>query len=84
MRLLHPDGLILWYDFWLNPRNPHTRGIRLPEIKRLFPGFAADSHRITLAPPLARRLVPISWMLCLGLEKLKIFNTHHLVALQRE
>jgi SAM-dependent methyltransferase len=22
-----PGGLILWYDFWLNPTNPQTRGL---------------------------------------------------------
>jgi len=23
-----PGGMILWYDFWLNPTNPQTRGVR--------------------------------------------------------
>jgi len=32
-----PGGIILSYDFWLNPTNPQTRGIRPAEIKRLFP-----------------------------------------------
>jgi SAM-dependent methyltransferase len=81
LRVLKPSGLILWYDFWLNPTNPQTRGIRPEEIKQLFPNCSYEFHRITLAPPIARILVPISWGLCLFLENLKIFNTHYLVAI---
>jgi len=82
LRVLQPKGLILWYDFWLNPTNRQTRGIRPKEIKHLFPDCRFDFHRITLAPPIARRLVPISWMKGELLEKLKIFNSHYLDALQ--
>jgi len=77
-----PGGLILWYDFWLNPTNPQTRGIRPKEIRQLFPNCSYEFHRITLAPPLARRIVPISWILAYGLERLKIFNSHYLVAIR--
>ena len=71
-----------WYDFWLNPTNPQTRGIRPAEIRRLFPNCRYEFHKITLAPPIARRVVPISWMLALFLESLKIFNSHYLVAIR--
>jgi len=92
-RVLKPGGMILSYDFRLNPINPQTRGtsyfsIRPAEIKQLFPNCGYEFHRITLAPPIARRLVPISWGLCLFLESLKIFNsvpfgdTHYLVAIR--
>jgi len=92
-----PGGLILWYDFWLNPTNPQTRGVRflltiyhLPFTIycSLFPNCHYEFHRITLAPPLARRVVPVSWILAYGLERLKIFNsvpfgdTHYLVAIR--
>jgi hypothetical protein len=56
--------------------------IRPAEIKRLFPGCSFEFHKITLAPPLARRIVPLSWGLALFLEGLKIFNTHYLVAIR--
>jgi hypothetical protein len=82
LRVTRPGGMILWYDFWLNPSNPQTRGIRPAEIKRLFPGCTFRFERITLAPPLARRLVPLSWGLSLLLEGVKIFNTHYLVAIR--
>jgi ubiquinone/menaquinone biosynthesis C-methylase UbiE len=82
VRVLKPGGMILWYDFWLNPTNPQTRGIRPAEIRHLFPDCKYHFKRITLAPPLARRLVPLSWYLALFLEGLRIFNTHYLVAIQ--
>lgn len=82
LRVTRIGGMILWYDFWLNPTNPQTRGIRPREIKRLFPNCHYEFQRITLAPPIARRLAPISWGLCLFLENLKIFNTHYLVAIR--
>jgi SAM-dependent methyltransferase len=84
LRLLRdPDGMILWYDFWINPTNLQTRGIRQAEIRHLFPDCDFAFQRITLAPPLARRLAPVSWMLCHLLEKLRIFNTHYLVAIRK-
>jgi SAM-dependent methyltransferase len=82
LRVLRPGGAILWYDFWLNPTNPQTRGIRPPEIRGLFPGCRFEFHRITLAPPIARRLVPLSWSLALLLESLKVFNSHYLAVIR--
>lgn len=82
LRVLKPDGMILSYDFWLNPTNPHTRGVRPEEIRRYFPGCQIEFHRITLAPPIARRLASVSWGLCLFLEGLKLFNTHYLACIR--
>jgi SAM-dependent methyltransferase len=82
IRVLKPDGAILSYDFWLNPANPYTCGIPPLEIKRLFPDCNCEFHRITLAPPIARKLVPVSWGLCLLLEELGIFNTHYLALIR--
>ena len=80
-RVLRPDGLILWYDFWLNPTNAQTRGIRPDEIRRLFAGCRCEFQRITLAPPLARRIVPVSWLLAALLERLSVFNSYYLAAI---
>jgi SAM-dependent methyltransferase len=79
LRVLKPTGAIISYDFWLNPKNPQTHGIRPAEIRRLFPGCEYDFQKITLAPPLARRLVPLSWELAVLLERLRVFNTHYMV-----
>jgi ubiquinone/menaquinone biosynthesis C-methylase UbiE len=83
LRVVHqPGGLIVWYDFWLNPSNPQTRGIRPAEIRRLFPSCQLEFTRVTLAPPIARRLVPISWLVSQGLESVGLANSHHLVAIE--
>jgi ubiquinone/menaquinone biosynthesis C-methylase UbiE len=84
LRVLNAGGFILWYDFWLNPQNPHTKGILPNEILKLFAGCKCTFQKITLAPPLTRGLVQYSWIVCLLLEKLKIFNSHYLVAIRPE
>jgi len=79
VRVLKPGGLFVWYDFaFNNPRNPDVRGIGAAEIGSLLPGCEVRLRRITLAPPIARRLVPLSWVGSLMLEKLVVFNTHYL------
>lgn len=83
LRVLRPDGAIMWYDYWLNPTNPQARGIRPPEIRRLFPGCEYHFQRITLAPPITRRLVRLSWLLCCALEKTVLLNTHYLAVIRK-
>jgi len=63
-RVLKPSGIILWCDFiFNNPQNPNVRGVKKGDIRALFPGFeAVVMKRIVLAPPLARRIVPLSWL----------------------
>lgn len=75
-RVLRKPGKILWYDFWLNPGNPQTRGMQLRDIQRLFPGCRIQHEKITLAPPAARRIVGKSWLFASLMEKFKIFNSH--------
>jgi len=79
LRLLKPGGVVIWYDFLLdNPGNASVRAIRAREIRSLFPECTIKLKRITLAPPIARRLVPLSWILALLWEKMTFFNTHYL------
>lgn len=83
-RVLAPGGVILWNDFFVDsPRNRAVRGVRRSEITSLFPGFRVDRRRITLAAPLARWLAPRSELAVIGLEALRIFNTHNLCVLTR-
>lgn len=84
LRVLAPGGAILWYDFFMdNPANPNVRGVRRREIEALFPGCRVDLRRATLAPPLARRIVPVSWTLAAVLESLRVFDTHYLGVIGR-
>ena len=82
-RVLQPEGAVLWYDFiYNNPKNPDVRGVRLDEIRELFPGYYPDKRRITLAPPLARR-IPDSMLSFLYplLAALPLLCTHLLILL---
>ena len=77
-RVLKPNGVIIWYDFWLNPTNKQTVGIRPKKIQQFFPNCDLTLRRVTLAPPLSRLLVPGSWTLASLVEKLRLLNTHYL------
>jgi hypothetical protein len=53
------------------------------ELANLFPGFAFRARRVTLLPPLSRRLVPASWITATTLEQAHLLNTHLLAVLRR-
>jgi SAM-dependent methyltransferase len=54
---VRPGGGVLWYDFvYDNPRNPDVRGVPLRRIRELFPQGEITWRRVTLAPPIARRV----------------------------
>jgi ubiquinone/menaquinone biosynthesis C-methylase UbiE len=52
------NGIILWYDFiYNNPWNKDVKGIKKPEIRKLFSHAKKITfHSVTLAPPLGRRV----------------------------
>jgi len=84
LRVLAPDGRILWYDFsYNNPANSQVRGVRRQELDQLFPGCRIWARRVTLAPPLARRLVPQSRLAAELLQSLRLFNTHLFACIER-
>lgn len=80
VRVLKPGGAVLWYDFmYNNPTNPDVRGVTTKEIHSLFPDFELHLNRITLAPPIARRLpeslLPILYPVLVAIP---ILRTHYL------
>jgi SAM-dependent methyltransferase len=84
LRVLKPDGTILWYDFfWNNPSNQNVRGVGLKEIRRLFPETRIEHERITLAPPLVRPLARMSWTLCAIVNLVPFLKTHLLITIQK-
>jgi ubiquinone/menaquinone biosynthesis C-methylase UbiE len=84
LRVLAPAGAILWYDFFVNnPSNPHVGGVRRREIEALFPGCRVALRRATLAPPIARWIVPVSWKLAALLESLRVLDTHYFGVIRR-
>lgn len=84
LRVLKPDGIILWYDYHMNnPKNPDVKGVKKKEIHELFPHGQITLKRITLAPPITRLIAHRSWLICYLLEKLKVFNTHYLGVIRK-
>lgn len=79
LRVLKPGGLLLWYDFrYPNPKNKNVRPIGHRELLELFPGTRINLRSVTLAPPLARALAPLSVELCRALELLPPLRTHYI------
>ena len=74
-----PGGGVLWYDFAFdNPRNPDVRGVPLSEVRALFPAGHLTTWRLTLAPPLARRVCPLHPALYTVFNALPFLRTHRL------
>lgn len=86
VRVLAPRGCILIFDFRIShPRNRNTIGIRKSEIRRLFPGFQLHSRSLELAPPIARKIVPVAPVVALVLEALcPPLRTHSMHLLQSQ
>ncbi len=84
VRVLRPQGIIVWYDYFLNnPRNPDVRGVGRREIRRIFPGCRILLSRLTLAPPLARAVAGRSPSLAYLLQGLPFLCTHYLGVIRR-
>ncbi|ODS38997.1 MAG: hypothetical protein A7315_03040 [Candidatus Altiarchaeales archaeon WOR_SM1_79] len=84
LRVMKLDGIIIWYDFHMdNPKNPDVRGVTKKEIFELFPNCNIYLKAVTLAPPIARILVPFSVILCELLEKFPFLCTHYLGVIRR-
>ena len=84
LRVVNPDGIILWYDYHLNnPWNKDVRGVKRNEIKSLFPHCRIELERVTLLPPLTRFLASYSYLACYLLEKISPLCTHYLGVIRK-
>lgn len=72
-----PGGGVLWYDFTFdNPSNPDVRGVGLSRIRELFPEGHIEARRVTLAPPINRRVSRIHPSLYTIFNLLPFLRTH--------
>lgn len=82
--LVKPGGQVLWYDFtWNNPRNPDVRGVSVERIRALFPDGVPAVRRVTLAPPISRRLARIHPSLYTLANLLPFLRTHVLAWIRK-
>jgi len=76
-RVMKPEGALLWYDFrYDNPRNPNVHGMKETEIRALFPSLRGELKKVTLLPPLSRRLGPLTDSLYPALSAVPVLRTH--------
>lgn len=79
-----PGGAVVCYDFvYDNPRNHDVRAVPLRRLRTLFPRASITSRRVTLAPPLARRVTRIAWALYPALNAVPLLRTHRLTWLAK-
>ena len=77
IRVLKPGGYLLWYDFrYNNPANPHTRAIDFSELKSFYDPLPIKCERLTLLPPLARKIGGAGDQLLNLLHHLPILRSH--------
>ena len=82
--LVKPGGGVVWYDFTFNnPANSDVRGVTVSRVKELFPHSKVICQRVTLAPPIARCVVPWSRHLYGVLNSLPFLRTHILCYLEK-
>jgi 2-polyprenyl-3-methyl-5-hydroxy-6-metoxy-1,4-benzoquinol methylase len=78
MRVLAIDGMIVWYDMrYPNPSNPHIRAMTRSRIHSLFPMMSTQLDTLTLLPPVAERLGPLTDALYPLLATIPAFRSHY-------
>ena len=85
LRVLKPDGAVLWFDFrFNNPWNPHVRGIGASRIGALFPDCAIELAPVLLAPPIGRLIAGWSWPLAEILSAIPLLRTHYVGLIRKK
>jgi SAM-dependent methyltransferase len=83
-RWVRPGGGVLWYDFTVdNPRNPDVRGVPVSRIRELFPEGRVQYQRVTLAPPIARRVCALHPSLYPVFNVVPLLRTHVLAWIEK-
>lgn len=84
-RWVKPGGGVLWYDFTVdNPRNADVRGVPLKRIRALFPNGRVQAQRVTLAPPIARRVTAVHPSLYTLFNTVPLLRTHVLAWIAKD
>lgn len=83
--LVKPGGGVLWYDFiYNNPANPDVRGVPVSRIRELFPAGEFNVWKLTLAPPISRRVTKIAPCFYTLFNLLPFLRTHVLCWIKKK
>ncbi len=83
-RQLKPGGYFLWYDFCFdNPKNKDVKGISKTEVQELLQDSfdLIKSQKVTLAPPLGRRVGRAYWFFN---SLLPFLRTHQIMLFKKK
>jgi hypothetical protein len=72
-----------WYGFRFQRRNPAMRATHPRQVRGLFPDGDMVARRVTLAPPLSRRLAGRSWLACELLAGIPWLRSHDLILIRK-
>ena len=76
-RVVRPGGVFIWYDLRRrSPSNPDVRPFATVDVEGLFPGWDVDARRVTVAPPLARKLGRLASAVYPLLTRVTVLLTH--------
>lgn len=82
-RVIAPRGRLVWYDLRFgNPANAAVHGVDHSRLRKLFPDWRREIGSMTVLPPLARRLGPLTPLLYPLLESLRPLRSHHVGVLR--
>jgi len=85
LRVVKPEGCILWFDFRVNnPNNSHVKGIGAAEIRSLFDGCDIQLASALLAPPIARQVAGWSKPLAELLRAVPFLRTHYVGLIRKK
>ncbi len=84
VRVLSPGGALLWYDVrYDSVSNRNVRAVTATRVHELFPSLEGKVQTVTLLPPLARRLGPLTGAAYPVLSRLRPLRSH-LIGLLRK
>jgi len=83
-RVMKPGGALFWYDVrYDSVSNPNVHAVRRSRVRALFGDLTGQLSSITLAPPLARRLGPLTGLAYPALALIPPLRSH-LIGLLRK
>ena len=83
-RRVAPGGAALVFDFrFNNPRNPDVRRVAKAEVAAWWPAAELHYSTLILAPPLARRLFPVSPGIATLAGLLRPLRSHFLIVARK-
>lgn len=83
-RVMHPGGALLWYDVRYDSNsNRAVHAVTRAQLRALFPSLEGRPRTVTLLPPLARRLGPLTGPAYPLLAKVPPLRSHLLGLLRK-